>query len=508
MSDTFSTQKVRRSLAHFAIGRVISGLISLTMLVAMVRLLPAADYGVYVTFVALLEIVLLVSNLGAYPFAQRYITEAIFASNKGYLPALAWGSVLYRGLTLAAVVAALIACADALLAFFSIPAPRNALVLYGIAIFGEGTARYIDLLFDSLLEQARTQVCILVRNGARLALVLGAAFLGARMDISLIAGFEAIAATGGMLFSLLVLWKFLKPFCQSASAVDGESPFTLARLVRFSMPYYLAQCFTQIYSPDTVKLLVSRLLGILDAAAFGFAHAISFVLQRYLPAQLLIGLIRPVLVSRQVGGTCSSELTRLGNLILKVNHFLLVPIISYFVIVGSEFQEWLSKGKINDASHVLVLLAALLLAQGVHVILSAIAIALEDRRSVLIGTVAAVPGVAFGMLLTRAFGVEGMAYGLWLSELLWCGVTWMLLRRQGFHFEIDWLAWLKFAAAGFAAGLITDLAGLDATGFPGLTMVALLLGLLYLVACYVLKPFTTRERETINKLLPKPVFVF
>lgn len=40
-----------------------------------------------------------------------------------------------------------------------------------------------------------------------------------------------------------------------------------------------------------IKLLISRLLGVLDAATFGFAHAISFVLQRYLPAQLLIGLI-------------------------------------------------------------------------------------------------------------------------------------------------------------------------------------------------------------------------
>ena len=91
--ETFSTKKVRKSLFHFALGKVISGLIGLAMLIAMVRLLPATDYGAFVTFVALMEVSLLVSNLGVYPFAQRYITEAMAPRYQRFLPVLAWGSM-------------------------------------------------------------------------------------------------------------------------------------------------------------------------------------------------------------------------------------------------------------------------------------------------------------------------------------------------------------------------------------------------------------------------------
>ncbi len=507
--ETFSTKKVRKSLFHFALGKVISGLIGLAMLIAMVRLLPATDYGAFVTFVALMEVSLLVSNLGVYPFAQRYITEAMAPRYQRFLPVLAWGSVGYRALTLALAVGALMLCASGVIAFFAIAAPVNALLLYGVAIFSEGMARYIDLAFDSLLEQARTQICILARNGTRLLLLLGACSLDFPIDIALVASIEALSATGGMIFSLFVLWGFLKPFSKDRNSEStSEMPFQLARLLRFSIPYYLAQCFTQVYSPDMIKLLISRLLGVLDAATFGFAHAISFVLQRYLPAQLLIGLIRPVIVSRQVGGANTDELTRLGNFVLKVNHFLLIPIIAYFVIVGVEFTAWLSKGKIADSSHVLVLLTALLLAQAVHIIFSTIAIALEDRRSVLIATIAAIPGVGFGVLFAQGYGPAGMAAGLWVSELLWCSVTWFLLSKQGFAFRIDWPAWLKLCLGGVMAGGLSHNVTGHLSGPAELLLAAVVLGTTYLVFCYLTKPFNDLERQSINKMLPRPLFVF
>lgn len=97
--------------------------------------------------------------------------------------------------------------------FSQLPYPVNVLLLYGVAIFSEGMARYIDLAFDSLLEQARIQICILARNGTRLLLLMGAYLLDF-IDIALVASIEAISATGGMIFSLFIFWGFLKPFLQ------------------------------------------------------------------------------------------------------------------------------------------------------------------------------------------------------------------------------------------------------------------------------------------------------
>ena len=506
--DPFSRNRIQSSLLHFGIGKIVSGLIGLCLFIALVRLLPATDYGTYVTFVAMMEVLLIVSNLGVYPFAQRYITEARLPAHHNYLSFVTWASVLYRAATLSVSVILLMLGATTVLDSLGILVTFKIFALFCVAIFCEGLARYIDLLFDSLLEQARTQICILVRNSARLVMILGAIYFDYKIDIGFVAAVEAIAAGLGMLFSLFVLKKMLEPFGRYKRGGLKNSPFQVKRLLRFSLPYYTAQFLTQIYSTDTVKLVISQTLGAIDTAVFGFAHAISFIMQRYLPAQLLIGLLRPVLVARRAGGGSDAELLRLGNFILKVNHFLLVPVVSFFCVAGPGFVIWLSNGKYAGASAILILLSGLLLLQAVHAIMSAVAIALEDRHAVLTGTIGAIPGIGVGFMLIQPLGSAGMAVGLWLSELLWCSITWLMLRRKGFRFSIDWLAWAKLLVSGVAAGITSFLVMPSPSQGQELFLAAGIVSFTYLIICAVIKPFSQSERDILNGMLPVPVFIF
>ncbi|SEP35575.1 oligosaccharide flippase family protein [Nitrosovibrio sp. Nv6] len=508
-SHPFSGWQIRSSLGYFTVGKIASGLIGLVLLVVLVRLLPATEYGAYVIWVAIMEITLLVSNAGAYPIAQRYITEARLSPNLPWLPRLVWGSLTYRLLTLAIAAAALLIFAQNLLDAVGLTVFSELFLLYVFAIVFEGAARYIDLVFDALLQQGRSQFCILIRSGTRLAVVLSLLYMKGTLTLQDVIWMEVIAALFGFSISTLILFFYLRQVCAGLKITSNKGPFELKRIFVFSLPLYVAQCMSQLYSPDAVKMVISRFLGVLEAAAFGLAHAFGLVLQRYLPAQLLIGLIRPVLVARRAGGGSNDELVHIGNLILKVNHFFLIPVIAFFGIRGFEFVSEVSNGKHLAAGHLLFWLSGLLLLQGLHTILSAVAIALEDRRAVLAGTFAAAPGILAGIALSDNFGANGMVAGLWISELLWCSAAWWCLRNAKFHFRINWGSWLKLAACGGCAAWVANWSrALTDNSLLDLGLCAFILGLTYLVVCSLLKPFSAEERSSINRLLPWPMFFF
>lgn len=504
-SNPFSVARMRGGLGMFAAGKVVSGLIGLAWLLTLVRALPIPDYGGYVVLLALLEVLLLTSNAGAYPFAQRYITEARLLHNLQRLPSLVWCSLAYRLFTLVIVALVAMYLARPLAELIGQPMLAHVLPIYVLVIIFEGAARYLDLVFESLLEQGKAQLCAVLRNGGRLAVV--SFWLSHGVDLRLDDVVHAEAATSGfgLIFSVLVIGRALRAYRATVSAqTSAPDSFTLRRLMSFSLPLYFSQCLTQLYSPDAIKLIVSRVLSVADAAAFGFAHALSYVFQRYLPATLLIGLIRPMLVAKRASNAPDQELVLVGNLILKINLFMLLPLAALFAVAGNEFTALASGGKFKDAGPLLFMLSLLLVLNGMHVVLSTLATAIEDRRAVLVGTLLSVPGIVVGTSLVPTLGLLAMVVGLWVSELLWCGFTLWFLRQRGFAFQIDAAAWLKL----FAAAVFASLTGagsahlLSLTGQSWLLANALIIMLVYALACVIVSPLSVADRQMLRRLLP------
>jgi len=507
-ADPYSASRVRRSLAMFAAGKALAVVIGFGYLLVLVRALAIQDYAAYVVLIAVLEIVHLVSSLGVYSFAQRYVTEARLPANLQYLPRLVSLSLAYRAITLLLATALLLWTTGWIASAVGQPAIALVLPMYTVVIVLEGLCRYLELVFDSLLEQARSQFSAVVRYGLRFALVLSFVCHGETLTLEDVIQFEMIAFGVGLFISLAAIASSLRKVVGSSPRIELGSTFGVGRIAGFAFPLFIAQVLTQIYGADAVKLIVSRLLGAVEAAAFGFAHTISFMLQRYLPANLLVGLIRPVLVARRAGGADDKQLVAMGNLIVKVNHFLLAPLAAMFAIAGNEIAQFLSGGKYPAAGFLIFLLTCLLFFQALHVVLSVVAAALEDRRVVLLATLGSVMGIAFGCLLIDRLGTAGMVFGLWLSEIIWCTLTLFLLRRRDFRFRVDWAGWAKLGGLALAAGLAASFFPWQPGGWLGLLVKGIVLTVLYLGLCAVVRPFSDSERDTINRMLPKPVFIF
>lgn len=505
MHEPFSVARMKGSLVLFGAGKVLSALVGIAWLLLLVRVLDVKSYGGYITLLALLEVTSLLSNAGVYAFAQRYLTEARLSHNLAHLPGLLWGSLIFRLSTLLVVVIAFGYLNSEVAGWLQQDHLVEILPIYGFVVLFEGAARYLELVFESLLEQAKAQAGVVLRNLSRVLLVWAWWFYTGTVTLRDVVIVELCTGIVGFLSALYFSWVITGIGRSSSELRDASSAeFGLGRFASFCLPMYAAQCLVLIYSPDTIKIIVSRLLGAVEAAAFGFAHAVSFVMQRYLPANLLLGLIRPMLVARRAHGNNDEQLVLVGNLILKINIFLLLPVVAFLALCGDDVSSLLSGGKFKGSGELIFLLTFLLVPMGLHVVMSMLATAVEDRRAVLLGTFASTPGVFIGVLLSRDMGSLAMALGLWVSELSWCFFTHHLLRRSGFHFQVDWLAWLKFFAAAIAAALIAySVLGRGDFGLYFRLLVAVLVIFpIYLLTAFFLKPFSLAESKLFSRLMP------
>lgn len=505
----YSFTRVKRSLGFFALGKLGSGLVGLGLLILVVRVLPRAEYGTYVTYIALFEIVQLVSNLGLFPIAQRYVTDCRINGSQRQLVKLVLWICLGRFITLGIACGGLYLLAEQLLGFIGIPEAKSSFLVYLWVIITEGVSRYLDLIFESLLLQGRAQASIFFRNFAKLCAFSAMFLFGKKLTLINLVELEALTATAGFCLAILFIANYFLMQPTTLQVVGKHRKYAVAEMLLFSIRFYFAQVIGQLYSGDAIKLITSRILGIYEAASFGFSYSIYAILQRYLPAYLLMGMLRPLFIARNKGTSDFTEINNLANIIFKLNIFCLVPVVTFLSLYGIQLSLLISGGKYPEAGTILVTLCMLLILQTLHILLGLVAISFGHAQSALVGTLSGIVGVVLGVYMSNEYGIIALVYGLILSEFLWCGTVWLYLYLSGIRFQLDWLALLKFITIGLFIVFILN--NLNLPSSPKPIEMGLLMGLVlifYTLVAYIIKPFNSRERTLINSILPKPLFVW
>ena len=506
-NDAYSAGRVRRSFVHFLVGKSASAVVGIILLLALVRVLDREEYGLYIVLLAALEIIPLASSLGVFPTLNRYVPE-LRATGRGWaLARLIAATSVWRLVTLSIACGVYAMLAAQLAPALGFSAASTIFALYAWVILYEGLARFFDVVFESLLMQGATQVSILLRNGFRLA---GLAFLVWSGPFALRDWIwvEIIGSSSACIFAMWVV-------CRHVSSMARDQPgeklaLSLARVRVYSTPAYFAQLVGVIQGPDVVKLLVAKLAGAVQTGAFGFAAAIGGMLQRYLPVFLLIGMVRPLFVSQHARDANAERLVHLANLVFKLNVFVLAPATMLFAAAGEQVASLLSGGKFPEAGPYLVAFAVLLVIQTLHTVLGLIALAVEEGRASLHGTLFGLAGLAVGLVSYPKYGPLALCGGLIVSELIWCGVMRSALRRHGIRFVLDWTGMVKIWGV---AGVVSLPVWMQHTGTDGASLITLiaatgLMALLYLGFARALRPFSAAERSLINRVLPRPVFIW
>jgi len=505
VSSLYGKAAVRASLLHFLFGKALNAVVSLLTLVALARWMEPEAYGTYIAFLALQSSFLAVSSFGIDATVERFLPELRTRHTDRELLGFVTGSIGTRLVTLI------------LMAFFSWLAAKPITILIGLeqqfeafrswvwVLLLTGMLTFAVVLLDAMLHQRQSQRCMSIYVVTKLLLIAGThqyfqLGLDALVSVEFIA--SGLAAFAGC-------WMLIRHF--AVGEVRGGWQVMVdngSRIKRFAFFNYVAQVVFQFFSVEMMKLLVTRLLGVLHSASYGFAYSLAETVQRYLPAVLLLRLIKPVFISRYTNTGDFAQLNNMARIILKLNLLMLTPIIAFAAAFGGDLLALLSNGRYPDAHWILVGILGLLVFSSHQLALSLLASTLEKNAMQLYAGVVAMIAFPCALLLVPALGPLGAVAASAISSVVYNIFATAYLRHSGFAYRPDLRGWVVFILAGIATyGVIAYVSNL-LMGLAGLLTAATVGMVTYLAVVRALSAFSNYERELLNSILPKRIFVF
>ena len=496
-----TSQRIKKSIMSMFIGRPISALSGLLVLVLLSRHLTPTEYGLYFAVWAMSEIVILASNLGLMNAVYRYISSREVATGGVVPEGPILQFVLLRFVLLFIFSCGSIYLGNVLALFLSSPGLPNNINIYLLSIIvAEGMARYSESIFDSMLCQGRSQITLIGRTCLRLLGVIFVLFWS-ELTIEKVLVIEVVATTLGAICSLLMLWRLCHiGHTGSVNKVESDSGvISISRVIKYSGPAYLAQILGLTYGPDALKLILGGVVGVSVLALFGFAFSIASIFQRYMPANLLAGVFRPAFVAASKKDNPNKYLGTLFCLSVKINILFILPSVIFCAFAGDYVLSKLSGGNYERAGSILTLILVGLMAVSVHLVFSLYCLALEKSMPTFYASLFSALCLPLGVLAAKQFGAIGISFVFLLGELIWCTVCGVLLKRAGHGVFFDMFRLFRIclvAIVGVVIGLI-----LSWLNIPSLAS-ALVATSVFLVLIPVAKAFNDLEMDWMYTIFP------
>ncbi|MBB5019578.1 O-antigen/teichoic acid export membrane protein [Chitinivorax tropicus] len=493
-------------MVNFLFGKVGTALLNMLAFFMLAHLLNIADYGAYMTFIALIE---MVSLLTVGSFDQ--VAVQLIPDYRLHAGDLRTSRMIQRLFVIRTVVSVLgmmplILLGDWVLSFFNQSHNHGAYPLFLLSMSIEFASRFLrDGVLGSLLMQGRSQMALLLRN---LTIVTGLFIMSATqgsLSLTQAAWIELIGSSIGLLIVLPITFRAASVgagYCKDWVAPDWKRTFWMV------WHNYVCLVLSFIFSAQTVTVLASKFYGVEAAALFGFARGLVDQIRRYLPAELFLGVVRPVMVAGFAREKDFSKLNWQANLVYKIGMFSLFPIIAVFFSHGDMILNLLHGGKYPDSQYYVLLLLITLIPISYK---RAIEMVVNIVRETDLWLSAAVSSILVLPFLVCIYVFDLRLTGLVLTVM---AVEWLTnlvlalgLRRRGYPYQIDWLGFAKLLLLTVLTVAIVSNISFGNTLFDLALMVAITV-VVYLVIGRLLRPFSDHERNRVNALLKRNLFVW
>jgi O-antigen/teichoic acid export membrane protein len=443
-SSSISSTTISRGFWSALTLKPVSALIGIGFLIALVRVSTTEAYAVYVAAWAMIEVVILLSNAGSLPAAYRYVhrTSLESAAPEGPVKEIV-------GLRVGSLLVALGVLYVALQPLALNPTIGPILTMFpvfAVIICAEGIARLHDVLLESCFCQARAQFSQIIRISFKFAPLLYFSHLGevTVRDIficELIGVCAGLIASSGLFYSLY--W---------GGAGYSRGSASNEEIVKYAFPAYLTQAANVFYSIDALKLVLSKQSDPLVVAVFGFAHALAGLVQRYMPANVMSGFMRPLFIMASEIDDDMKSLNEYNNLWTKINLITVAVAILIFIMNSKEIIALFSERYLDSSIPIIIILISLMMAS-LRLCLATLCLAVQFAKPPLFSEVACIPSIILAIPASMYWGASGVASIVLFIELVWLAVCLSTLRQEpSVRLHIDWLGNAKMLAlCGFFA---------------------------------------------------------
>ena len=449
MNERYGKERIKRGLVHFVLGKSVSSLAGFLAMLLVIRLLSVESFAAYSVLIAFVEMFTAISGLGLAHVLLRYVPELYALHYRVALRELIVHAVALRSLVL--LVAALCAWiyAGQLTPLFGLGGQLTAFKAFLVVVVLRSTTQFLSQILESTLHQGLAQIAF---SAAALTRLLGMFYLQANRtaDLMNVIAVEVASDALALLIISLGLRRVLDSTAAGSDPPNDDAGWLqqrLRQLARFAAAGYFQHLAILPYGGDTNRLLGGHLLTAVPLASFGFAQTLYEYVKRYLPAQLLVGMIRPIVVARYCASRDFAAAARLCEQVLQINVLLIGLGLSLLAVAGTQMLELLSSGKYGgDAVALLVALLLVLLLETQRQQLELLIQAVEKYRELIPSNLLLSCSVFLAIALIPALGAMAFPLANLIGLLLANAWVQQRLRQLGYRFRHDRRGLLSVAA--------------------------------------------------------------
>ncbi len=508
--DPYSLERIKRALWHFISGKFISAFGGLATTLFIARELPVNEYGIYALMLGLTVLVGTMTSTAFNNSAQRYIPEFMVKGHGGSAAVrLTWWITGCMTIVLIVVTSIIMSIAPVLAAHLGIGENIVELriwcgVLIVIILF-----RYQLVLLETFLMQRATKWLNLLLVFGRLFFLVVVIDQYGILTIQHVIVIEGGAHGIAMLAALAILtYKLTNIDRKDHDDKKYNWALVKRRIFRFGAYNWLNQLTFVISGRAFDKFIIAAYLNPYQVAAFGFAENLNNILLRYMPSRLLRNLLIPVLMADYTKLNNIGKLDEKINTICKLNFFFLSPFIAFFAVAGNQFTSVISKGKYPDAGWMFLVMILMLVVNAYYQIFEIHANATENNNFLFwVGVLNAaflipcIPAIKY-------FGIGGLLSVRLLGQIINNSTLAFWLKLRGAPCVIEYAGSLRlFFALVLTVILIKIILPVE-ENLLSLCVTALMSLSSFLVIAAFFKPFSEHERQSINALLGRKVFVW
>jgi len=496
--NPYSTSRIAKGLKHLLLGKGLTSAAGIGTLLLVVRGLDLPSFAAYSVLLGLVELLSAITNVGTGQIVTRFVPEAYTHGFHRTLRRLVTALLALRYSVLVLAVLLLYVVLATVAGWIGLEDWLDAFRLYLFVVLFRTVSSTVFQVLEAMLHQGLGQAVLASVAVSRFVLV-AVAYATGHLDLMTLI---AIEVATDVLGAMSMLWTLGRIAAVGRDEVPGEAGWLEAnrrRMLSFGIKGYLQHLIIMPFSGVTNRLVVGGHLSAVQVALFGFAQSIFDLMQRFLPAQLFVGLIRPVLAARHARSRGFDELQFVVNQVLKVN----LALIGLAVVVvyggGSDMLLVVTAGKYGgQAVELLALMCLLIALESWRHVLDLLCHTVERYGMLVFSNGLLGSSLLLGIALMPSIGIFALpaanCVGLILSNLI--VIYW--LHATGFPFRHDLRAVAGISGAvGFALLAVNLLQQVVGHWFV-LAPVAVVV---YAMACvFVLRP-RGAERELWSKLV-------
>lgn len=488
---------IKRSLAHFALGKTSRLITSLLVFVILARELPLDEYGVYISFQAVIQIVGIITAIGIQKALFRYLPELRATGNHIAAYRLLLGGMLLRTVIVSLLVVAILPLVPSVGRMFNFEDWAWLFRWYLLVGYVRLTSLWLSQCLESLLWQKESQYSLAI-GGAVTAvmIVLFAAFGSLNLKLVVIAELSGeVTALALLIIGWVTKWRADK---QRSVGDAGWWRANRSRAIRYGAWGFLLSQSSLLYGSAPNRLVAAHFLPVAEVALLGVADHLLNLMRRFLPTRMLMSMIRPLAIARFSAQGDFRAVAEITEFVYRINVILLVLPIVVLAVVGPPLMDALTDGKYGAAAYLLMGFMVVLIAEGTRVLVDLMVQALEKNPIFFWTNILQSASLLIAVPLLPTLGVWSFVIANLTGTVIANSVVILRLRKQGYAYnlKVSRFAWI-LAHAALASGL-GWLALAHWHSYIGATLI--IVGT-YCLAMLVKPPLTDREKEIVLALM-------